>query len=71
MTRTVAGGIARLLTFDDDPELYMFGMLCALVSSGTWLLLATYLELPVSTTHSIGACGDVLVVNMQSLDAMV
>lgn len=35
----------------------MFGMLCALVSSGTWLLLATYLELPVSTTHSIGAYG--------------
>eukprot|EP00198_Chlamydomonas_reinhardtii_P006440 XP_001695776.1 sodium/phosphate symporter [Chlamydomonas reinhardtii] len=56
VTRTVAGGIARLSTFERVPELYMFGMLCALVASGTWLLVATYLELPVSTTHSmIGA----------------
>ncbi|KAG2427857.1 hypothetical protein HXX76_012177 [Chlamydomonas incerta] len=56
VTRTVAGGIARLTAFDRAPELYMFGMLCALVASGVWLLLATYLSLPVSTTHStIGA----------------
>ena len=31
----------------------MYGMLCALLSAGIWLILATYLELPVSTTHSI------------------
>jgi solute carrier family 20 (sodium-dependent phosphate transporter) len=31
----------------------MYGMLCALLATGLWLLLATYWELPVSTTHSI------------------
>eukprot|EP00882_Tetradesmus_deserticola_P017252 GHRQ01018475.1.p2 GENE.GHRQ01018475.1~~GHRQ01018475.1.p2 ORF type:complete len:219 (+),score=51.75 GHRQ01018475.1:3-659(+) len=31
----------------------MFGMLCAETGAMIWLLLATYLELPVSTTHSI------------------
>ena len=37
----------------DKPDLFMYGMLCALLSAGIWLILATYLELPVSTTHSI------------------
>ena len=31
----------------------MYGMLCALLATGLWLALATFLELPVSTTHSI------------------
>jgi len=31
----------------------MYGMLCALAGSSTWLYTATYLGLPVSTTHSI------------------
>ncbi|GIL67093.1 hypothetical protein Vafri_20536 [Volvox africanus] len=52
VTLTVSGGIARISAFYSDPEIYMYGMLCALVASGTWLLLATYLSLPVSTTHA-------------------
>lgn len=34
-------------------QVLMFGMLCVLFATGLWLLLATYLELPVSTTHSV------------------
>lgn len=38
------------------PELFAYGMLCALAASGLWITIATYLEFAVSTTHSsIGA----------------
>ncbi|CAN0347857.1 unnamed protein product [Pylaiella littoralis] len=30
----------------------MYGNMCVVYTTGTWLLLASYLELPVSTTHS-------------------
>lgn len=30
----------------------MYGMMCVLYTTGSWLVLASYLELPVSTTHS-------------------
>ena len=30
----------------------MYGMMCVVYTTGLWLLLASYLELPVSTTHS-------------------
>ncbi len=30
----------------------MYGMMCVLYTTGAWLLLASYLELPVSTGHS-------------------
>ncbi len=33
------------------------GMLSAETAAMTWLLLATYLEFPVSTTHAIGEHG--------------
>lgn len=39
--------------FEDTPEVLMFGMLCSDLSSAIWLTIATYLKLPVSTTHSI------------------
>lgn len=42
-----------LQVFYDFPELYMYGMMCALSAAGIWVALATYLELAVSTTHSI------------------
>lgn len=65
VTRTIAGNIAATATFQEYPELFMYGMMCALASAGTWLLVATYWFLPVSTTHSIiGAiCGFALVWN--------
>jgi phosphate/sulfate permease len=30
----------------------MYGMMCVLLSVGTWLIVATKMGLPVSTTHS-------------------
>lgn len=39
--------------FNNDPEIFMYGMLCALTVAGVWLLIATYTSLAVSTTHSI------------------
>ena len=62
-TRTIAGGIAKPSAFAAYPALFMFGMLCAEVGAVIWILLATYLELPVSTTHSIigGVVGFALV----------
>ena len=35
-------------------DLLMIGMLCVLLTVGLWLALATFLELPVSTSHSVG-----------------
>ncbi len=36
-----------------DPNLVAMGMFAALISAGLWVLLATFTELPVSSTHSI------------------
>ncbi len=43
----VKGGSAN------GPELLMTAFFAALIAATVWLILATYLELPVSTTHSI------------------
>jgi sodium-dependent phosphate transporter len=53
VTKTIAGGIAKTSTFAKAPQLFMYGMLTAETGAMIWILLATYLELPVSTTHSI------------------
>lgn len=37
----------------NGPELLMTGNLIALLAATTWLIIATYLSLPVSTTHSV------------------
>lgn len=56
VTDTIKSGIVDPKAFADSPEILMYGMFCALLASGTWLLVATWLELPVSTTHSIIGC---------------
>ncbi|CAN0070927.1 unnamed protein product, partial [Ectocarpus fasciculatus] len=38
--------------FLDNPGVLMYGMMCVLYTTGMWLLLASYLELPVSATQS-------------------
>ena len=35
-------------------DLMMIGMMVVLLTTGLWLALATFLELPVSTSHSVG-----------------
>lgn len=53
VTDTVKNGIAKVSAYTYEPELLMYGMVCALFAAAIWLALATFLELPVSTTHSI------------------
>lgn len=58
VTSTIAGGIADPSMFSSDPYVFMYGMLCACGAAFCWLAIATWLQLPVSSTHSI--CGGVL-----------
>ena len=53
VTKTISGEIASLDAFAKDPDIFMYGMLSALTASTIWLYYATYMEWPVSTTHSI------------------
>jgi PiT family inorganic phosphate transporter len=53
VTDTVRKGILDSSAFADRPELLVYGMLAALASAGTWLLIASRAGWPVSTTHSI------------------
>ena len=50
---TIRSGIIDIDAYRDQPGLLMFGMQSALLSTGTWLMVASYYEMPVSTTHSI------------------
>ncbi|CAN0397138.1 unnamed protein product [Pylaiella littoralis] len=52
VTKTIRSGIADIECFEDNPGILMYGNMCVVYTTGLWLLLASYLELPVSTTHS-------------------
>jgi len=53
VTSTIRKGIIDAAYFVDTPELLVFGMISALFAAATWLLVASVLGWPVSTTHSI------------------
>lgn len=53
VTATIRKGIIDAQVFADQPDLLVYGMLSALLAAGTWLLIASLLGWPVSTTHSI------------------
>jgi PiT family inorganic phosphate transporter len=53
VTSTIRKGIIDPGLFVDIPELLVFGMISALLAAATWLLVASVLGWPVSTTHSI------------------
>ncbi len=53
VTDTIRSHIIDVSYFKDTPRLFIYGMLAALLSAGTWLLIASWRGWPVSTTHSI------------------
>lgn len=53
VTKTVRKGIVDPSLFADNPELFVYGMIGALISAAVWLSVATKFGWPVSTTHSI------------------
>jgi solute carrier family 20 (sodium-dependent phosphate transporter) len=52
VSETIRKGIADYRCFESQPELLMYGCMWVIFSVGLWLFLASYLEMPVSTTHS-------------------
>ncbi len=54
VTSTIARGIVPIDTISAiDPHLVAIGMLAAILAAGFWITLATFYNLPVSTTHSV------------------
>ncbi|MCK9468720.1 MAG: inorganic phosphate transporter [Porticoccaceae bacterium] len=53
VTATIRSGIIDAGAMVDMPHYLVYGMLSALLAAGIWLLIASVLGWPVSTTHSI------------------
>lgn len=53
VTETIRSGIVELDVMTQHPDLFVYGMLASLLAAGSWLLIASILGWPVSTTHSI------------------
>ena len=53
VTSTIRKGIVDPKIFQDDPDIFILGMMSCLLAAGLWLLLASSRGWPVSTTHSI------------------
>lgn len=64
VTDTVRSGIVDLNVADLDPNDFMYVMMSALLSAAIWLLFASRMGYPVSTTHSLvgGIVGAALVI---------
>lgn len=52
-TDTIAGGIADIALFKNNPLVYAYGMCCTLIMGFVWQAFASYKEWNVSATHSI------------------
>eukprot|EP00970_Alexandrium_tamarense_P010949 scaffold2288_cov156-Alexandrium_tamarense.AAC.3 len=53
VTSTIKGKMIDADLYEDTPDVLMYGMLTSLVSASFILMVANYLSLPVSTTHTI------------------
>jgi len=49
ISEAVRKGIADPQCFEENPGLLMWGMAFVIYCAGIWLVLASYLEMPVST----------------------
>uniref|UniRef100_A0A6S8CWL2 Phosphate transporter n=1 Tax=Aureoumbra lagunensis TaxID=44058 RepID=A0A6S8CWL2_9STRA len=64
VSKTIRKGIADVACFEDNPGLLIYGMTCVILSVAVWLLVASYFEMPVSTTHS--AVGGIIGMTLMS-----
>lgn len=53
VSETIRSGIVEMDVMTEHPDLFVYGMLASLLAAGSWLLIASMLGWPVSTTHSI------------------
>ncbi|MBW1922614.1 MAG: inorganic phosphate transporter [Deltaproteobacteria bacterium] len=53
VTGTISKGIIDPSLLAHNPNLLMLGMFASLLAAGLWVNLATYMALPVSTSHAI------------------
>ncbi len=53
VSNTIQQGIIPPEVFSQNLEIFVIGMLGSLIATGIWLNLASYLRLPVSSTHAI------------------
>lgn len=53
VTNTIHKEIIDVQVMSGNPDILVYGMLAALLASGTWLLIASRFGWPVSTTHTI------------------
>ncbi len=53
VSETIQQGIVKPQVFHLDPMIFVLGMIGSLLATGIWLNLASFLRLPVSTTHAI------------------
>lgn len=53
VSQTMQSGIINPSYFNENPSIFLYGMLAALLSTSIWLQIASYFGWPVSTTHAI------------------
>ena len=53
VTSTIRKGIVDPNLYANDVNIFVIGMISALLAGGTWLFIASLRGWPVSTTHSI------------------
>ncbi|MBN2689652.1 MAG: inorganic phosphate transporter [Gammaproteobacteria bacterium] len=53
VARTVQHGIINISALHCPPEIIVYGMLAVLLSSATWMALASFIGMPVSITNAI------------------